>query len=424
VAIKYQERITLLKTPSPKHSSYVFPLVMTSLEHVSVKHALDCFPSWTGNGDGDIAVAEAWGEGEVEEVGVGVALTTDDDEVQQIGIALGGDDDVPRADHRNDNDDDNKGEEGGRGGVGGSTSRSRSRSGSGSGSGSGASRRSSMGVLPASRSRSRSDSHSTSNSRSQSRSRSRSSVRGALEMGESSEATSWTQADAEGVGVARTSNDGDSGGRPSGEVRCRLGAGRVGPEEGVGDVGEVGAPRDGTEAMSLPHLHTATDGSEGGEGRDVSRREEVLVLQEVDIGEGWHPLRHHGKARSQEEGEGESEKGEAEEDVGSVHALESVRGGDRSLEMNEKARWGSFRSSGRNVRHLRLEFKPPSPQPWDDIGPPGENNETYASDYYSTLNSKRFGTLQKRCVCADVCGVLLLIVACDFFHCFIVVDVR
>ncbi|KAI9566991.1 Golgin subfamily A member 7/ERF4 family-domain-containing protein [Boletus coccyginus] len=61
--------------------------------------------------------------------------------------------------------------------------------------------------------------------------------------------------------------------------------------------------------------------------------------------------------------------------------------------MDEKARWGSFRSSGRNVRHLRLEFKPPSPQPWDD--PPGENNETYASDYYSTLNSKRFGTLQK-----------------------------
>lgn len=412
MAIKYQARITPLKTPSSKHSSYVFPLVMTSLEHVSVKHALDHFPSWTGNGDGDIAEAEAWDEGEVEEVGVGVALTTDDDEVQQIGIALGGDDDVPRAEYRKEYDDDGEDEEeeGGRGGVGGSTSRSRS--GSGCGSGSGACRRSSMGVSPASRSRSRSGgSRSNSNSRSQSRS----SVRGALEMGESSEATSWTQADAEGVGAARTSNDGNSEGRPSGEVRCRLGAGRVGPEDGVSDVGEAGAPRDGTEAVSLPQLHTATDGNGGGEGRDASRREEVLVLQEVDIGEGWHPLRHHGKARSQEEGEGESEKGEAEVDVGSVHALESVRGGDRSLEMDEKARWGSFRSSGRNVRHLRLEFKPPSPQPWDN--PPGEN-ETYASDYYSTLNSKRFGTLQKRCVWAGVGGVLLLIIARDFFSLF------
>jgi len=65
------------------------------------------------------------------------------------------------------------------------------------------------------------------------------------------------------------------------------------------------------------------------------------------------------------------------------------------LEMNEKERWSTFGSAGRNARHLRLEFKPPSPQPWDEIEPPADHHEPYASDYYSTLNSKKFGTLQK-----------------------------
>ncbi|KAF8554567.1 hypothetical protein OG21DRAFT_1412315 [Imleria badia] len=45
-------------------------------------------------------------------------------------------------------------------------------------------------------------------------------------------------------------------------------------------------------------------------------------------------------------------------------------------------------ASGRNTRQLRLEFKAPSPQPWDEVDPPTDNNEMYASDYYSTLNSK------------------------------------
>ncbi|KAH0838715.1 Golgin subfamily A member 7/ERF4 family-domain-containing protein [Lanmaoa asiatica] len=172
-------------------------------------------------------------------------------------------------------------------------------------------------------------------------------------MGESSVATSWTQADAEGVGE-----------RPENT--------------------SIGA-----------HVR---DGGEDG-GGDVSRKEEVLVVQEEDIGEGWHPLRCTGKARSQDddEGEGEKEEGEGEEDVGSVRVLESIHGGgDQSSEMNEKERWRTFGSSGRNARHLRLEFKRPSPQPWDDVDPPPtSNNEMYASDYYSTLNSKKFATLQK-----------------------------
>ena len=371
-------------------------------------------------------VAETWGEVEVEEVGVGLAVTTSDDEgEQEIGIALGGDEEGPRAENmsygenRNENEDedgdgngsgngngtceDHELEEAGRGGVGTS----------GSGHGGGGSRRSSVGVSPVgsagrSRSRSGSDSNSRSNSRSQSqsqsRSRSRSSVRGALEM-ESSVATSWTHADAEGE---RPSRDGDRERRPSDEAHYRSSADRLGPGEEVVDAGA--APREGTEVVSLSHLLTGTDGG-------VSRKEDVLVVQEEDIGEGWHPLQYNGKARSQEDGEGEGEKEEGEEDMGSVCVLESARGGRQSLEMNEKERWSTFGSAGRKARHLRLEFKPPSPQPWDDVDAPADNHETYTSDYYSTLNSKKFGTLQKKCVCVDVVGVLLMLdVISSLFH--------
>jgi hypothetical protein len=377
---------------------------MTSLEHVSVKHALDRLPSWTGDGD----VAETWGEVEVEEVSFGVAVTTPDDEgEEEVGIALGGDEEYPRAE----NSSENRNEDGnGNGNGSGSCEDHEEGGGGGVGSGSGGSPRSSIGVSPpglASRSRSRSESNSNS--------RSRSSVRGALEMGESSAATSWTQADADGVGTGMgepSSGDEDSERPPSDEAHCRSSADRLEPGEEVIDVGAVGesrTPREATDAVSLSVPRTGPDGrGGGGKGGDVSRKEEVLVVQEEDIGEGWHPLRYNGKARSQDDGEGEGEKGEAEEDVGSACALESGRGGDQSLEMNEKERWGAFGSSGRNARHLRLEFKPPSPQPWDEVDPPADNNEMYASDYYSTLNSKKFGTLQKRCVYADVLSVLLI----------------
>lgn len=43
---------------------------------------------------------------------------------------------------------------------------------------------------------------------------------------------------------------------------------------------------------------------------------------------------------------------------------------------------------------LRIIAKPPSPQPWDLVDPPTSNNGD-ATDYYSTLGTKNFGTLQK-----------------------------
>jgi hypothetical protein len=45
--------------------------------------------------------------------------------------------------------------------------------------------------------------------------------------------------------------------------------------------------------------------------------------------------------------------------------------------------------------NLRIVTKAPSPQPWDLVDPPPSNNGD-ATDYYSTVGTKNFGTLQKK----------------------------
>lgn len=46
---------------------------------------------------------------------------------------------------------------------------------------------------------------------------------------------------------------------------------------------------------------------------------------------------------------------------------------------------------------LRVDPKPLSPQPWELVQPPSNNNDN--TDYYSTVGTKNFGVLQKsRCV--------------------------
>jgi len=46
-------------------------------------------------------------------------------------------------------------------------------------------------------------------------------------------------------------------------------------------------------------------------------------------------------------------------------------------------------------QNLRIVTKAPSPQPWDLVDPPPSNNGD-ATDYYSTVGTKNFGTLQKK----------------------------
>lgn len=50
-------------------------------------------------------------------------------------------------------------------------------------------------------------------------------------------------------------------------------------------------------------------------------------------------------------------------------------------------------AASRRASHLRLDLKPPSPQPWELIDPP-DTDPKGGPDYYSTLGSRKFHTLQ------------------------------
>jgi hypothetical protein len=51
-------------------------------------------------------------------------------------------------------------------------------------------------------------------------------------------------------------------------------------------------------------------------------------------------------------------------------------------------------AASRRASHLRLDLKPPSPQPWDLIDPPSDTDRKGGPDFYSTLGSRKFHTLQ------------------------------
>jgi len=51
-------------------------------------------------------------------------------------------------------------------------------------------------------------------------------------------------------------------------------------------------------------------------------------------------------------------------------------------------------AASRRASHLHLNLKPPSPQPWDIIDPPESEGHKGGPDYYSTLGSHKFHTLQ------------------------------
>ncbi|RDB29061.1 Golgin subfamily A member 7 [Hypsizygus marmoreus] len=50
--------------------------------------------------------------------------------------------------------------------------------------------------------------------------------------------------------------------------------------------------------------------------------------------------------------------------------------------------------ASRRASHLHLDLKPPSPQPWDLVDPPDSDGRKGGPDYYSTLGSRKFHTLQ------------------------------
>ncbi|KAH7908205.1 Golgin subfamily A member 7/ERF4 family-domain-containing protein [Hygrophoropsis aurantiaca] len=123
---------------------------------------------------------------------------------------------------------------------------------------------------------------------------------------------------------------------------------------------------------SPPLTRVGTNESATGSVRPISHDPEVtLAVEEVDVGDSWHPL--------------ENELSFSKDDDISIDESHSVSNDEKGIARPRNGR----------VDDLRLEFKAPSPQPWDLVDPPLDNNEHLISDNYSTLASRNFTTLQK-----------------------------
>jgi hypothetical protein len=98
---------------------------------------------------------------------------------------------------------------------------------------------------------------------------------------------------------------------------------------------------------------------------------------EVDLAE-WHPLDHT-----------RSESKDINQTQDTTFVDDSV-----AYESNEKHGLTPVPHKQMSHSSLRIVTKTPSPQPWDLVEPPPSHNGD-TTDYYSTLGTKNFGTLQK-----------------------------
>lgn len=102
--------------------------------------------------------------------------------------------------------------------------------------------------------------------------------------------------------------------------------------------------------------------------------EESQGLEEVDIvNHEWHPLTHM--------------ESPAKVDGLSFHDRDSL---DISSETEKKPR----RRTNRRPAHLNLQFREPSPQPWDGIDPPSDNNDRLETDSHSPPRSPMYASQQ------------------------------
>lgn len=109
---------------------------------------------------------------------------------------------------------------------------------------------------------------------------------------------------------------------------------------------------------------------------------------EADIAD-WDPLRQTMRPASGDVNQTQDLTMVVEEEVGD----ELVDSNGRVLFTDSNAKPSP--AGSRRASHLRLNIKPPSPQPWDLIDPPpSDNGHKGNHDFYSTSGSRKFHTLQ------------------------------
>lgn len=178
----------------------------------------------------------------------------------------------------------------------------------------------------------------------------------------------------------------------------RAGLGEVEEEVGLQEETMVAELEDGEEKTN----QKAGGGDEEGPPRTTPRLPPSPPLTRVGTNEStsrpdnpssWHPLQDQKPSNTQD----------ADATVVVVEDGEVVdQNGHPQSQFSDSGERPSISPSARraSASHLHLEIKPPSPQPWELIEPPSANGrKERGDDFYSTIGSQKFNTLQsKPCV--------------------------
>ncbi|KAF8887714.1 Golgin subfamily A member 7/ERF4 family-domain-containing protein [Infundibulicybe gibba] len=120
-------------------------------------------------------------------------------------------------------------------------------------------------------------------------------------------------------------------------------------------------------------------------GDDAENSKEDEKRDEVRVEEKWDPLQH-----------GDPLDLGSNEDLQASNTM-AVKDADSILDSNGRLLFPDSKHpsmASRRASHLRLDIKPPSPQPWDLVDPPADNVCTSGPEYYSTLESRKYDTLR------------------------------
>lgn len=154
-----------------------------------------------------------------------------------------------------------------------------------------------------------------------------------------------------------------------------------GPNSAVTEKGDnVGSGQDSTSShVSLPQevggsQTRSKDEGEHGDGSETS---------------GWDPLRPCSRPNSKDVNQ--------TQDLTVVVEEEDV--GDQLLDADGRVLFADTHvkpspAGSRRASHLHLDIKPPSPQPWELIEPPGDGGRKGGHDFCSTLGSRKFNAMQ------------------------------
>jgi len=167
------------------------------------------------------------------------------------------------------------------------------------------------------------------------------------------------------------------------------------------------SPLSPDETLPLGSLGHGTGLDGVSEDEEMEFAEPTLTLDDLPLAP-IHSEHPNGQVSAASRASAEGDVEPFEEDVTEWHPLDHTRPDSKDMSQIQDTTFVEDSvAPGSDEKHLfvaaprthtsnpslRINPKPPSPQPWDIVDP---SNHGEGTDFYSTLGTKNFGTLQKK----------------------------